>query len=321
MTLSVTPAHIAVGFAAGLASALMALSPLGGTGLAVPLSAMTGLPLAIATLGWGTMAGLIATLAGTVALAAIHPVLAVNFLAFMAPPAVIGSHYIGLARPLSGEGAAIEWYPLERVAVIQATLVVIGAVVSAVASQFNPAALSPEQLAALSQAYSEAMQGTEPGFGREDAARLQAAVRDLLPSAFAVLPLVFTAIWTIVAIVTLYLGARIVSLSGRLARPWPRLEMTALPGWLAPVAVVGLGGATLGGPLGSIAMAVAGATLALMFLSGLAVLHVLTRRVPGRMAILTVVYLLIGLFTVPLLILGALEPILTLRRRLALRPD
>ena len=48
---------ILIGIAAGFAAALLFLAPVGGTPLAFPLFVLTGLPLALAGLGWGLTAG------------------------------------------------------------------------------------------------------------------------------------------------------------------------------------------------------------------------------------------------------------------------
>ena len=56
---------IFVGIGAGLAAALLFLAPASGTVLAFPLFALTGLPIAIAGLGWGVVGGAIAAGVGT----------------------------------------------------------------------------------------------------------------------------------------------------------------------------------------------------------------------------------------------------------------
>ena len=50
---------IFVGIGAGLAAALLFLAPVSGTALAFPLFALTGLPIAIAGLGWGVVGGIV----------------------------------------------------------------------------------------------------------------------------------------------------------------------------------------------------------------------------------------------------------------------
>ena len=49
---------ILVGIAAGVAGALLFLSPIGGTTLAFPLFTLCGLPIAIAGLGWSATSAL-----------------------------------------------------------------------------------------------------------------------------------------------------------------------------------------------------------------------------------------------------------------------
>ena len=82
----------------------------GGIPLALPLFMMSALPIVIAALGWGTRAGILASIvAGAVVAAGLTGLSAASYLANIAFPAVVASHLIGLART---EGDHVEWYPL-----------------------------------------------------------------------------------------------------------------------------------------------------------------------------------------------------------------
>jgi len=59
---------ILIGIAAGIAAALLFLAPIGATLIAFPLFLLTGLPIAIAALGWGLVGGAAATLTASRAL-------------------------------------------------------------------------------------------------------------------------------------------------------------------------------------------------------------------------------------------------------------
>ncbi len=322
MTPVVSVKTIAVGLCAGLASAILVISPVGGTALAVPLTLVIGLPLVIASLGWGAPAAIIAVLAGVGALAAASPLLALDFAVFFAPPAVIGSHMLGLSRRIVADmsqpapaGSAVEWYPLGRIAVLVAGAVVAGAVVMAIAHGFNPSDLTPEQIDRLTEAYATAVeavgdQGTRPT--KED---LQPALRELVPAMMSALPFVFCAVWTVVALANLYLGAWITAQSSRLARPWEDVAAFEPPRWVFGLFLAAAATTAMEGTAGSIAAALAGALAVVLILVGLAVVHTITRGWPVRVGLLAAIYVFVGLFALPLLLLGIAELFLRLRMR------
>ena len=71
---------VLVGLVAGVAGALLFMSPIGGTTLAFPLFTLCGLPIAIAGLGWTMVAGLIGS-----AVAAIVVLVAISGSAAIVP--------------------------------------------------------------------------------------------------------------------------------------------------------------------------------------------------------------------------------------------
>ncbi|MDR3372308.1 MAG: hypothetical protein P4L98_01145 [Ancalomicrobiaceae bacterium] len=319
---------IAIGVVAGLASALLMLSPAGGSALAVPLTAAVSLPLVIASLGWGTFAGVLGVVVASAATAALHPMLAVDFAIFFAPPALVGSHLIGLARPRSvappaadmpaPPNAGLEWYPLGRAAAIVAALSAAAAVGIAAVGGFNPADLSPDQIAVLATVYAELMSDGAPTSAED-----LAAIRHGLPALLALLPFIFTAVWTLIAFINLYLGAWIAARSDRLARPWEDVAGLEPPLWATLAFFVALVFSTLTGTFGALAMALAGSLAMLHLVVGLGVVHTVTRGWTLRVPLLILVYVLFGLFALPLLGLGLVERVARLRawaRNRALTP-
>ena len=120
-------------------------------------------------------------------------------------------------------------------------------------------------------------------------------------------------------------GAKVVSLSGRLPRPWPSLPMARMQ----PSALGVFGGAVVLALLAPGFIGVAGGAaaggLGMMFaLQGLALLHLVTRGRPARGALLTLAYLLAiffgGTFLPLLALAGVIDTATPLRDRLV-RPD
>ena len=101
-----------VGIGAGLAAALLFISPLGGTLLAFPLFVLSGLPIAIAGLAWGSLAAAIAAAAARPhhRRRDIRARPASIYLALFGAPMAWAAGSPGLSRTDEATGAA-EWYP------------------------------------------------------------------------------------------------------------------------------------------------------------------------------------------------------------------
>ncbi|MDR3494608.1 MAG: DUF2232 domain-containing protein [Ancalomicrobiaceae bacterium] len=320
MRLTLSFRTIAIGVVAGLASALLMLSPAGGSALAVPLTAAVGLPLVIVSLGWGTAAGIVAVVVASAATAFGHPLLALDFAVFFAPPAVVGSHLIGLARPRPAAPVVdpgmpappksdLEWYPLGRMAAIVALIAAAAAVGIAFFADFNPAALSAEQINDLTAIYAQMMSEGGPAPTADDLA----AIRQGLPVMLALLPLIFTAVWTLIALINLYLGAWIAARSDKLARPWEDVAGFEPPLWATLAFFAAVAFSTFGGTFGALALALAGGFAMLHLLVGLGVAHTVTRGWALRVPLLITIYVLFGLFALPLLVIGLIERFARLR--------
>jgi hypothetical protein len=126
----------------------------------------------------------------------------------------------------------------------------------------------------------------------EDAARLVDLMVMFVPAAAAVS-------FTLSTVANLWLAGRIVKISGRLPRPWPRLADMRFP-WLAP-AVLGaaVAGSFLPDLIGVSLSALAASLMIAHVLLGLAVIHTLTVGMNGRGFILGVVYAAIVVFAWP----------------------
>jgi hypothetical protein len=302
-----------VGIGAGIAAALLFLAPIGGSSLALPLFIVTGLPIAIAGLGWGVIAAVAAAAVGAVVVGiALAPTGALVFVAvFGAPMAWLG-YLAGLSLTIDRQDpkAGAEWYPLGRL-LLQATLAVaIGLTVAGFVLGYDPQTVAASAAEAMSEFLSAGPAAATP----PSAENLQPFV-DLY---VALLPFTFAAFVLALVVFNLWLGARIVRMSGRLVRPAERLWTVAPQNEILIGFLVALALAFLPGPLGIAARVFAGAFGCGLVLIGLAVLHALTLGTGSRVVVLVVTYVLIVFSGLPLLLfalLGAGESFLHLRAR------
>jgi hypothetical protein len=290
---------VLVGLGAGAAAALLFASVASGSIAAVFLFYLAPLPIAIAALGWGHLAGLIAAAAATAVVAVLSGVF------FIAVPVIaFGAWWLGylalLARPAAnGGGAALEWYPVGRLvlwAAVIGTLVVAAAVPNFGTDQ--------ESLqAALRKTYERILR---------DQALIEVLVVAVPPAAA-----VFS---TVTNLFNLWLAARIVKISGRLARPWPDLAALTLPPTSAGLLAAAIAGSFLPDLVGVLLGALAASLLMAFAVLGFAVLHAITRGMSSRAVVLAGVYgvtIVLGWPVLAMSILGLAELALNIRGRVA----
>jgi hypothetical protein len=290
---------VLVGLGAGAAAALLFASVASGSIGAVLLFYLAPLPIAIAALGWGHLAGLIAAAVATTVIALLSGVF------FIAVPVIaFGAWWLGylalLARPASnGGGDVLEWYPVGRLVLwgaLLGTLVVVAAVPNFGTDQ--------ESLqAALRKTYERILR--DP------------TVIDLL---VVVVPPAAAVFSTITSLFNLWLAARIVKISGRLPRPWPDLPSMTLPPVSAGLLAAALAGSFLPDLIGVLSGALAASLLMAFAVLGFAVLHAITRGMGSRTIILAGLYaitLVFGWPVVAMSMLGLAELLLDIRARVA----
>ena len=290
---------VLVGLGAGAAAALLFASVASGSIAAVFLFYLAPLPIAIAALGWGHLSGLIAAAAATAVVAVLSGVF------FIAVPVIaFGAWWLGylelLDRPASnGGGAALEWYPVGRLvlwAAVIGTLVVAAAVPNFGTDQ--------ESLqAALRKTYERILR---------DQALIEVLVVAVPPAAA-----VFS---TVTNLFNLWLAARIVKISGRLARPWPDLAVLTLPPTSAGLLAAAIAGSFLPDLVGVLLGALAASLLMAFAVLGFAVLHAITRGMSSRAIVLAGVYgvtIVLGWPVLAMSILGLAELALNIRGRVA----
>lgn len=300
-----------VGIGAGLASALLFVSPFGGTMLALPLFVLSALPVAIAGLAWGSISAAIAALAAaaTIGLAVALPAGAIHLALFGAPMAW-GCRLAGLSR-MDEQTRTVEWFPIGRILLHGAAATAAGLIIVGFIIGYDPAALTGEITAALAEWVAQSPSGGPAPSPDE----LEPFVH------FNVVAMPFTtgSLLVIFFVLNLWLGARIADASGRLARPRERIWTAVLPGEAVAVFVVAAALAFVPGALGYAAGAVAGAFGGALALIGLAVIHATTFQNTVRMLILVAVYVVLvffgGLPIILLTLLGIAEAFFHIRAR------
>ena len=307
-----------VGIGAGAAAALLFASVTSGSWLSIPLFYLAPLPIMIAGLGWSHWAAMTAALAGALGLGAVFG--AVFLLAFAAGagfPAWWLSYLAMLARPVavtngSGQGAeSFEWYPPGRLVVWAAVLGVLVVIIAI--PNFGVDADSFR--AGLRDALNAIMRvnnGT-PARAGSNTERLLEILVNAIPPAAAVLA-------TITNLLNLWLAARVVKFSGRLARPWPQLSSMSFPPLMTPALAVAIVLSFLDGMLGIVGGIVAASLLLAYGVLGFAVLHAITQGMSARPFVLSITYagvILLGWPILALCLLGLVEMAIGLRRRVS----
>jgi hypothetical protein len=127
---------------------------------------------------------------------------------------------------------------------------------------------------------------------------------------------------TITSLFNLWLAALIVRVSGRLKRPWPQIAAMTFPPFAPAVLALAVAGTFLPDMIGIVAGLFTASLLLAYALLGLAVMHIVTLGINGRMALLGGLYFAVGIFGWPIVLLsllGLAETILGLRARVAAR--
>jgi hypothetical protein len=303
---------LAIGIGAGLVSALLFGVVITGSPLAMMLSFIAPLPIFIAALGWNHRAGLVAALAGGVAMAlALNPTAGAAFALGWALPAWWLAYLALLGRPAAD--GTVEWYPLGRlllwIAGTAALITLIGVVALGDGSYET-------YRSNLGETFENFMRAQTPD-GQEGGAESPAG--DLATLVINALPFFFAVNFVLVLSLNLWLAGKAVQISDRLPRPWPYIPGTAMPRAAIGLLLAAIVAALLTGFVGAFGMALAGALLGAFALQGLAFIHDTSMQRPGRPFLLSGIYvfaLLVSSVVVPLLaLLGLADVAFPLRHR------
>src|SRR5690242_17259250 len=312
--------HFAIiGIGAGAAASLLFASVTSGTMLSIPLFYLAPLPIMIAGLGWGHWVALTATLTGAFAFGIIFgAVFLFAFLAVAGVPAWWLSYLAMLARPAAantGNGQAtpgLEWYPPGRLVVWAAVLAALSVIVAIPNFGTDAESFRAGMRSSLNAVlHLDGSATGQPGVSKGD--RVLNFLVNAIPPAAAVVA-------TITSLLNLWIAARVVKFSGRLARPFTELSAMTFPPMLAAGLALAIGLSFVDGMLGIVA-SVASASLLLAYgVLGFAVLHAITQGMNLRWLVLGLAYAAVILIGWPLLVLcllGIADSVIGVRGRFA----
>jgi hypothetical protein len=274
--------NILVGLGAGAAAALLFASVASGSLLSLFLFYLAPLPILIAALGWSHLSGLIAAVVASVCLGLVFgPLFFFAFLLGIAVPAWWLGYLALLARPAAG--GEVEWYPPGRLVLWAAALA--AGVVAIALLQIGGDTDTIRN--GLKEALGRLLRLETGGAPDEPLSLPGIAEPERLIELLAImLPPVAAGCGALTLVLNLWIAGRVVDLSGRLKRPWPDIPGMTFPRSAPALLALAIAAAFVPALVGLIATLFAG-TLSIAFtLLGLAVLHAVTRGVPGRTAIL-----------------------------------
>jgi len=274
--------------------------------------------IAIAGLGWSWLTALVAgvTAAGIVALVAPLSGTLLFLIAIGLPTA--GFTYLAsLNRDVIGPDGRTwtQWYPIGRV-LAAITIWAGGLSAFALLAAGTDLDTIRDGLRATVDRFID-QSGQLPA---DVTTQMTAERRDQLTQLFLrLLPAATASVWTVIAVVNLWLGGRVAAGSGQLQRPWPDLSAIVLPRSFPIFFTVAAVLSFMDGIVGLMASCFVWAfTMAYLF-QGLAILHQVTRGSDFRAIALVAVYLALMLFFpfswLGVALLGVAEPISPLRRK------
>lgn len=228
--------------------------------------------------------------------------------------------YLGmLARPVgdNGQKRTFEWYPTGRLvmwAAILAALVVIVAI-----PNFGTDAESFR--AGLRSALSTILR-VESGTAADAPLNLpsESKIDRLINFLVNVIPPAAAVLSTITNLLNLWIAARVVKFSGRLARPWPQLSVMSFPPLLTAALALAVALSFVDGMLGIVAGIVSASLLIAYGVLGFAVLHAITQNMGSRGFVLGLAYaavIVLGWPMLALCLLGVVDTAIDLRGRIA----
>jgi len=263
-------------------------------------------PLFAAALGSGGAAGIIASAVGLAPVVMAAGLEAGGaYAALIGMPAAVLGRQAMLSR-INADGG-FEWYPPGALA---GWLFAIGAVIYAL-------------LCALLGSQPAGLSGTVREMLTELAGLMQMADDDLelfMGLLHPIFPGMAIATLMLIQVANGALAQGLLAAAGRAVRPSPDFGAMVLPGWIATVAAAAaLCALVVGDEFGYFARNLVIVAMVPFFLQGLSVVHVLARRTGGGTMLLTVFYVMLivlGWIVIVLVLLGLVEQVAGLRRRM-----
>jgi hypothetical protein len=310
-------AIVLIAMAAGCASALMFASVISGALISILLLYLAPLPLMVAALGWGPVCATVGGIAAATGLGSIFDLrYGIAYAVTVALPAWWLGHLALLGRPISNPGSAgngaapvapvLEWYPVGRIVIWIAGFAALTTLTALLALGTDAATITG------------ALRG---GLLRVFGARATAATGETehwIDALVSIAPVAAATVTMMTLTLNLWLAAKITATSGRLHRPWPDLRSTMLPPMTLPALCAGMAFCFAGGLLAILAKIIAAALMMAYAFAGFAVLHTLTRALKRRALWLAGTYVVVVVFTWPVLavtVLGIADAVFEIRRR------
>ncbi len=285
-----------IGLLAGIAGGLMVLAAFNAGILAFFLLFAAPAAVYIASMGWGTFAGIIAAgvasvLAGAFATGELAMVTAVLL---FAPAAWVG-HLVNLGQRAGDGSGRVIWYPLSAILLRLMIALAAGFLVVGMFSGYSREVFVTAVMELMRQM----------GEANPDMQTLDETAQMANAVAMArMLPIVVPCMWLLSHVITAFASAGITRRSGLLARGREDVAGTVnLPIEAAGFMAAGLIGTTmLSGTPADAAGVFLGLAMGGYGLIGLAQMHYRLRANPSRGLVLGIAYAMIVMFSVPLLI-------------------
>lgn len=300
---------------AGTTSVVLLTAGLLGSGLALPLLLLSPLPIAIASLGWGSVAGLSAAIAGFLGVVVLsHIYSALFYGAAFALPIAYLSHITGLSRQNTPDEKE-QWFPLGDV--LLRTGLIAGGVFGLAFAQlnYNEAEISRTAVEVFDDILRQAGPVTTDGLRNG----IDAQQTELITFSARLIPFFLPGIWLLILWFNLWLGAKIVRISGRLNRPSFTLYDTELPVWVLFVFTAAIiAHALLTPPISHISSAFIGSIGMVLVFMGCTTMHVLVKGNKFGGVIIGLLYSSIFFFVFPIFImalLGLIDLVFKIRQR------
>jgi hypothetical protein len=306
---------IAAGLLAGLVAGILYVAAGSGSFVSLLLFYAAPLPLAIAGFVWFWPASIAALVSGGVVVAYVGDfTLAAIFTLSFSLPVAWFCNQILMSRETAPDNGGSDrvWYPLGNivasVSLVSAALAMAG--IFAVSGSFDAyQAFVREHFQSINEISDLQPDGVQIDID---------GYNQFLDQLTYLLPVLLVSGWIMIMLLNLFGGAKIAALSGQFTRPWEDLGQITLSKNYAFAMVPVFAGTFLAGFSGLVSLIVLGALAIAHAVVGLAVVHVVTRGMVMRPAILGVVYGSLVLLGAPALILGGIglvEPWVRLRDR------
>ena len=279
-------------FAAAAFIAMMVIFTRMGVLVLVPVL-FGSLPIYIAALGWGTVAGIVATVTIVIATTMTSGAAGGLMIAMIiAAPAALAGHQANLAQRLSDDPDDLAWYPLSRILFWIAILIAAAVLIFGLMLDFDPNKLGPQLAQQLKAMIPSG--GNGPALSQND-------LNLIMTQNLKILPFILPSLWIGIHMMNLVLGLRITRAMGVLARPLENiaaeLNMPQFALGLMVVTLVGMG--VTSAPISYVFAVMSGALVMAFSIVGLANFHQSIANWPARTPLLILTYGVIAIVFFP----------------------